>query len=314
MLSSRQAAAVVALLLSLASCSPAGSGPVGSSDGSTTGTGGAMTGGATGTAGSASAGTIGTGGSAGGGVTGTGGNGGATGTGGAGGGSSGALCPPSALVCEDFEDGTADGWSALVSGMTINGTHASSGTKALSLNIPENQRGGFISYKGAPLFPLLNKTMWGRVMVWFDSISDGHTDIVRGQAASGGNPSYNVAEQHGAYMMNYYNGSSATDCWKRPKAPTPTMVPLGKWQCWEWSFNAGTNDFQFFVDGTLYVHVAMTGDGCLTGNGPWVAPTDFGLVSVGATIAETRPTVMQIWIDDIAIGTQERIGCPTPRD
>ena len=273
-----------------------------------------MTGGATGTAGSASAGTIGTGGSAGGGVTGTGGNGGATGTGGAGGGSSGALCPPSALVCEDFEDGTADGWSALVSGMTINGTHASSGTKALSLNIPENQRGGFISYKGAPLFPLLNKTMWGRVMVWFDSISDGHTDIVRGQAASGGNPSYNVAEQHGAYMMNYYNGSSATDCWKRPKAPTPTMVPLGKWQCWEWSFNAGTNDFQFFVDGTLYVHVAMTGDGCLTGNGPWVAPTDFGLVSVGATIAETRPTVMQIWIDDIAIGTQERIGCPTPRD
>ena len=217
---------------------------------------------------------------------------------------------PSALVCEDFEDGKADGWSALVSGMTINGTHASSGTKALSLNIPANQRGGFISYKGAPLFPLVNKTMWGRVMVWFDSISDGHTDIVRGQAASGGNPSYNVAEQHGAYMMNYYNGSSATDCWKRPKAPTPTMVPLGKWQCWEWSFNAGTNDFQFFVDGALYVHVAMTGDGCLTGNGPWVAPTDFGMVSVGATIAETRPTVMQIWLDDIAIGTQERIGCP----
>ena len=65
-------------------------------------------------------------------------------------GASGALCPPSALVCEDFEDGKADGWSALVSGMTINGTHAASGTKALSLNIPANQRGGFISYKGAP--------------------------------------------------------------------------------------------------------------------------------------------------------------------
>jgi hypothetical protein len=30
------------------------------------------------------------------------------------------------------------------------------------------------------------------------------------------------------------------------------------------------------------------------------------------TIAETRPTVMQIWMDDIAIGTQERIGCPAP--
>ena len=379
MLSSRHVAVAVAVVLSLSSCSPADSGPVGSSHGGTTGTGGTASGGATGTAGSASggaagaggamcggatgaggsaragttgtgggaagtggaasAGATGTGGSAGGGAAGTGGaaiagsggasaggrsgdgggaagasgqsgSGGTTGAGGAVAGASGALCPPSALVCEDFEDGKADGWSALVSGMTINGTHASSGTKALSLNIPANQRGGFISYKGAPLFPLVNKTMWGRVMVWFDSISDGHTDIVRGQAASGGNPSYNVAEQHGAYMMNYYNGSSATDCWKRPKAPTPTMVPLSKWQCWEWSFNAGTNDFQFFVDGALYVHVAMTGDGCLTGNGPWVAPTDFGMVSVGATIAETRPTVMQIWLDDIAIGTQERIGCP----
>ncbi len=298
----------------------------GSASGGATGTGGAMNGGATGTGGSASGGATGTGGAAtagsggaggrsgdsggGAGASGGAGSGGTTGAGGAVGGASGALCPPSALVCEDFEDGKADDWSALVSGMTINGTHASSGTKALSLNIPANQRGGFISYKGAPLFPLVNKTMWGRIMVWFDSISDGHTDIVRGQAASGGNPSYNVAEQHGAYMMNYYNGSSATDCWKRPKAPTPTMVPLGKWQCWEWSFNAGTNDFQFFVDGALYVHVAMTGDGCLTGNGPWVAPTDFGMVSVGATIAETRPTVMQIWLDDIAIGTQERIGCP----
>ena len=39
---------------------------------------------------------------------------------------------------------------------------------------------------------------------------------------------WNVAEQHGAYMMNYYNGSSETDCWKRPTAPTPTTVPLGK--------------------------------------------------------------------------------------
>jgi hypothetical protein len=240
--------------------------------------------------------------------------GGASGTGGdaAGGAVSTALCPPSALVCEDFEDGKADGWSALATGMTIDTVHAASGKNALSLNIPANGRGGFITRKGAPLFPLVNKTMWGRVRVWFDSASDGHTDIVRGQAASGGNPTYNVGEQHGAYMLNYYNGSSATDCWARPKAPTPTVVALGKWMCWEWSFNAGTNNMQFFVDGTLYRAVNMTGDGCLTGNGTWVAPADFGSVSIGAYIAETRPTVMQLWIDDIAIGTEQRIGCPAP--
>lgn len=246
------------------------------------------------------------------------GNGGEAGGAGGGAGSTGvdastpssAKCPPSALVCEDFEDGKADGWSPLVDGMTIDTLHASSGKYALSLNIPANGRGGFITRKGAPLFPLVNKTMWGRVMVWFDSISDGHTDIIRGQSASAGNPQYNVGEQHGAYMLNYYNGSSATDCWARPKAPTPTGVPLHKWMCWEWSFDSGTNSMQFFVDGTLYRAVKTTGDGCLSGNGAWVAPQDFGSVGVGASIAETRPTVMQLWIDDVAIGTEQRIGCP----
>jgi hypothetical protein len=228
------------------------------------------------------------------------------------GGSVAALCPPSALVCEDFEDGKADGWSALATGMTISAARAAHGSNGLTINIPANQRGGMITFKGAPLFPLMNKVMWGRVMVWFDSISDGHTDIIRGQAASGGNPTYNVAEQHGAYMLNYYNGSSATDCWARPMPPTPTVVPLGKWACWEWRFDAANNDMQFFVDGALYRRAMMTGDGCLTGNGVWVAPPDFGMVGVGATIAELKPTVMQMSFDDIAIGTQDRIGCPAP--
>ena len=245
-----------------------------------------------------------------------GGRGGSPGRGGAAGGAAGAggkpssvVCPPAALVCEDFEDGQAQGWSALTTTMTISTQHATSGASSVLVDVPGGQAGGFISRKGAPLFPLVNKTMWGRVMVWFDVVADGHTDIVRGQSANGGNPSYNLAEQHGAYMLNYYNGSQATDCWARPKAPTPTTLPIGKWSCWEWKFDAGTNNMQFFVDGTLYRAVNMTGDGCLTGNGPWLAPSDFGTVSVGANIAE-RGQPMKMWFDDIAIGSQERIGCP----
>ena len=148
-------------------------------------------------------------------------------------------------------------------------------------------------------------------MVWFDAVADGHTDIVRGQAASGGNPAYNVAEQHGVYMMNYYNGSSATDCWARPKAPTPTMVAKGKWMCWEWKFDAGNDFMQFFVNGALYREVNKTGDGCLTCNGEWFAPADFGMVSIGSQIAE-KGTAHKMWFDDIAIGTAARIGCPAP--
>jgi len=294
-----------------------GGGGSGGSGSGGAGTGGGATGGAAaGAGGQASGGSGAGGGSAGGGSAASGGRGGVAGRGGAagaaagaGGGVSSAVCPPAALVCEDFEDGQAQGWSALTTTMTISTQHATSGTSSVLVNVPGGQAGGFISRKGAPLFPLINKTMWGRVMVWFDVVADGHTDIVRGQSASGGNPSYNLAEQHGAYMLNYYNGSQATDCWARPKAPTPTTLPIGKWSCWEWKFDAGTNNMQFFVDGTLYRAVNMTGDGCLTGNGPWVAPSDFGTVSVGANIAE-RGEPMKMWFDDIAIGSQERIGCP----
>jgi len=291
------------------------SGSSGSGGGGTAG--GATGGSATGAGGQSNGGSgAGSGNAGGGGSNASGGRGGSAGRGGAAGGAAGAggaassaVCPPAALVCEDFEDGQAQGWSALTTTMTISTQHATSGTSSVLVNVPGGQAGGFISRKGAPLFPLVNKTMWGRVMVWFDVVADGHTDIVRGQSANGGNPSYNLAEQHGAYMLNYYNGSQATDCWARPKAPTPTTLPIGKWSCWEWKFDAGTNNMQFFVDGTLYRAVNMTGDGCLTGNGPWVAPSDFGTVSVGANIAE-RGEPMKMWFDDIAIGSQERIGCP----
>lgn len=222
-----------------------------------------------------------------------------------------APCPASALVCEDFEDGNLDGWTRLVTSGTlaIDAVHASSGTSALAIDIPANQRGGFIERAGAPLFPLPGKVMWGRVMVYFDSTSDGHTDIVRGAAAGGGNPWYNIGEQHGDILLNYYAGAAA-DCWARP-SPSRT-VALATWTCWEWSFDGNTNEMQLWIDGELSRQVSATGDGCLSGQATtWTAP-DFGSLRIGAYIAEPRDTVMQMWLDDIAVGTQGRLGCPPP--
>ena len=227
------------------------------------------------------------------------------------GGTATALCPSNALFCEDFEDGNLDAWTQVVTDGTlaIDSTHASSGKNALTVNIPANQRGGFIERTGAPLFPLPAKAMWGRVMVYFDSTSDGHTDFVRGAAAGGGTPWYNVGEQHGEILLNYYDDSAA-DCWARPSPGKP--VALNAWTCWEWSFDGNTNEMQFWIDGQLSRQVSGTGDGCTSGqNTTWTAP-DFGSLRIGAYIAETRDTVAQVWLDDVAVGTSGRIGCPAP--
>ena len=302
----------------------AGSGPGGNGgNGGVAGGAGAAAGAAGGGAGSGVAGSGGSGGAAAGGRGGaTAGAAGAAGVTGAAGtsgtpdagtdaGTSTALCPPSALICEDFEDGNLDGWTQVLTSGTvaIDSVHASSGKNALGINIPANQRGGFIERKGAPLFPLPGKVMWGRVMVYFDSVSDGHTDFVRGAVAGGGTPWYNLGEQHGEILLNYYNGSAA-DCWARPSPGKP--VALGKWTCWEWSFDGNINEIQFYIDGALSRRVSATGDGCTSGqNSTWTAP-DFAALRIGAYIAETRATVMQMWIDDIAVGTAGRIGCPAP--
>ena len=54
-----------------------------------------------------------------------------TGTGGAG----GVLCPPTALVCDDFEDGNLDGWTSMPAGgtITVDSTHAASGSSTSRL-------------------------------------------------------------------------------------------------------------------------------------------------------------------------------------
>jgi hypothetical protein len=186
---------------------------------------------------------------------------------------------------------------------------AASGKSALGIEIPPNQRGGFIEKRGAPLFPLPAKAMWGRMMVYFDGVSDGHTDFVRGATTSGGTPWYNVGEQHGEVMLNYYNGAAA-DCWARP---SPTKVVAQKaWTCWEWRFDGNTNEMEFWIDGQPSRRVMGTGDGCLSNaKTTWAAP-EFGRLSIGSYIAEPKATTMKMWIDDIAVGTQARIGCPAP--
>src|SRR4029077_20110190 len=178
-----------------------------------------------------------------------------------------ALCPPSALICEDFEDGNLDGWTRVVTSGTLGTawTHTSPGRTALAIGIPANQRGGFIERTGAPLFPLPGKVMWGRVMVYFDSVSDRHTDVVRGAPVGGGTPWYNVGEQHGEILLNYYDGAAA-DCWARPSPGRP--VALQTWTCWEWGFDARTNEMQLWIDGQLSRRVSATGDGCTPGQTP----------------------------------------------
>ncbi|HEY4187060.1 MAG TPA: hypothetical protein VGP07_18435 [Polyangia bacterium] len=312
----------------------------GTSSGGTTGSGGTATGGTSASGGAvgsgglaATGGTIGSGGGpasggagpggAGAGSAGLSGGAGRIGGGGAAGGSTAAggtsapaSCPSNALLCEDFEAAALDKtkWTSMPAGGTLalDTSQFYGGQSALTIMVPANKQGGFLENKGAPLFPLpAAQQMFGRVMVYFDSVPDGHTDLVRG-SKDGSTPWYNVGEQHAQILLNYYAGSSA-DCWARP-SPTKA-VPAKTWMCWEWKFDGPANQMQFWIDGTLSRTVDMKGDGCTSGtNTTWTAPSPFNNLRIGAYVAEVSSTTpAQMWLDDLAVGVDGRLGCPPPK-
>jgi hypothetical protein len=78
--------------------------------------------------------------------------------------------------------------------------------------------------------------------------------------------------------------------------------------CWEWKFDGNTSEIDFSIDGNLERQVSQMGDGCLEGNHVWEAP-EFGSLEIGQFIAEVGDP-SQLWIDDVAVGTEGLLGCP----
>jgi len=142
--------------------------------------------------------------------------------------------------------------------------------------------------------------------VYFESLPAGHTDFIRGAATDGQTPWYNVGEQTGKVLLNYFGGGS--DCWARPSPST--NIPLQTWMCWEWVFDGVADQLQFFIDGELSRTVDGVGDGC-SGPNVWTAP-QFNYLAIGAYNAQPNnaPSVGKMWFDDVAVSTTARLDCP----
>ena len=311
------------------------------SDPVTAGTGGLA--GSAGAAGSAgTAGSAGVGGSAGAsgiaGSSGAGGTAGAAGTGQAGSaGASGgttaaALCPEGTLFCDDFEEdalGQAPGspWAASTNGGTVavDGTRAFSGTKSVLATAPTGAsfRRAYIGLDAASgIFPAAATGMYGRAMFWFEAApSEVHWTMIQaeGPATTPPDPAhaaqYRYGGQHdaGRLMANYEtNNGVATDCYAHAQT---TIMPTGRWACFEWHFVVATNEMQLWLDGTdvAGMHIVDRGEGCAgqATAGQWVAPPAFTNLYLGYERYQAWANDLRMWVDGVAVST-ERIGCPAP--
>jgi hypothetical protein len=217
-------------------------------------------------------------------------------------------CGASQLLCDDFESKKLDQFKLVETGgkLSIDTTHVYSGAASVLLTIPANQRGGFLEAAGAPLFPLEHNTVFGRLMLYLEDLPDGHFDTVRAGPVGGGTPWYNIGGQYKAMLMNYYSGP--LDCYGTVDGKP--LLPLKKWVCWEFQYDGEKNSMTLWVDGALSHSITGQGNGCVGGKqGTWQAP-EFGSVRLGQFNAQTAGNQTRIWMDDIALGTAARIGCP----
>lgn len=254
------------------------------------------------------------------------------------GGNDAAVCA-TATFCDDFElaaagQAPAAPWAVSQTNatVTVDTTRAFRGTQSVKTTtvpttggMPTYKR-GFIGLTGAPVIPLTDQRVYGRMMFYLESAptTNVHWTFVDGTGLVPGQD-YSSTYRYGGQLpiaggnqlmanydtTDYYATPSRgpqTDCYRHANG---VAVPTEKWACAEWFFDGQNNQMRFWLDGTelTELQINQTGTGCVAqpADYVWQAPVfsriDVGWESYQADEART------IWIDDVVI-SQQQVGCP----
>lgn len=135
------------------------------------------------------------------------------------------------IVCEDFEDealGGAPGapWEVSLerATMEVSSGRAVSGSRALQIQIEGgegNYRRAYLSVSGAPFFPLVRNEMWGRMMLFAESLPGAgqhvHWTNISAEGPIPGRDGVTSLYRYGGmnddrWLANFETYGAATDC------------------------------------------------------------------------------------------------------
>ncbi len=252
------------------------------------------------------------------------------------------------FICDSFDTYTVGvappaPWtvSKNIGTVTVDTTHAFSGTQAIEVSSPAIDADASSAFKSTllrfvnpKLLPPPGNDVFGRMMFWLDSAPDAtvHWTFVDGEGFVSPNDAgvnyhavvryggqYPLSNPNGGFagsilMASYdtpdsYNGTGpASDCYLQSNGET---LPMGQWACAEWEFDGGHDVMHFWLNGTELTDltVDMTGAGCTSQDSSyvWQAP-NYTQLDVGWESYQTDGA-RTIWLDDLAFGPA-RIGCP----
>lgn len=224
-------------------------------------------------------------------------------------------------ICDSFETamaGAPPGAPWKLSGNTgtavVSTTRAFRGTHSVKLTTSAAQyQRAMLTADGAPLFPLAENIVYGRMMVWLENAAghDVHWNMISAGGPVKGKPavtgSYNYGGQLDTFLANYDTNGASTDCYQHSKKG----MPIGKWACFSWKLDGTKNELQLGTDdGDLAdMHVTNKGEGCIGHDfgDIWIAPL-FGRASVGWESVQSDPG-HTMYVDDVILDSKP-IACP----
>ncbi|MDZ4697663.1 MAG: hypothetical protein SGI86_21170 [Deltaproteobacteria bacterium] len=219
---------------------------------------------------------------------------------------------PAASLCDDFEKTSVGavpvGWGRrALDGATVGASRDRSFSGTQSLAIAVNGKGSSQAYailRGAPIFPVENNHVFGRMMVYYETKPDDavHSTNIQGEGFVPGKTyraQYRMGGQGGKLMLNYEAGVPS-DCFQH----SGLAFPVGKWACFQWEFNGPKNEIRFWYEGQELesLHVDGYGQGCVTAayQDPWIAPK-FDTMLLGWQNHQNG-SPQKMFIDDVAVG------------
>jgi hypothetical protein len=230
-----------------------------------------------------------------------------------------------ALLCDDFESYDVGApptgpWTATTNraSIAVDETRAFSGARAVRFVTDGGDgtyRRAFIQVSGAPVFPVAENTVYGRMMIYVAELPGTarvHWTNIQAEGPIPGRDGVTALYRYGGmnddrWLANYETRGAGSDCWRN----SASRMEAARWTCMEWRFSQPEDRMDLWVDGVAITDATVEdeGDGCVDSSwdGHWYGGAWdrmlLGWEHYQASIAH------EVWIDDVALD-DERIGCP----
>jgi hypothetical protein len=231
---------------------------------------------------------------------------------------------PNLLFCETFESGGLDAkvwrWIHETATSEVQTARVWKGKHALRLNTSNlNARPwNFSRIQTTRAYPIAGQSLFARIYIYLDTrVPNRHFTVIEATSTQppigGGGWAYYLNIVPAASLIKpqplHWRALWAYQSGLKEQYDPRSLVPVGKWSCWEWEMRGSQSELYLWVDGQPVPGMTVLPSAKAVWAAPKLAHLSFGFRT---SHTDSLPAGgYDVWLDNIAVDDQ-RIGCEPP--